>query len=155
MFVGFLVSAAGYLLNAIAGANIVLLAIGAILTGAGTIPASMLIALVIIECADYNEWKEHPRMEGTMGSVNNLGSKIGAALGTASLGFFLSMAGYTGGENMPQGALTMIRLLYGVIPMALYILTAFSLKLYKLNKLMPQIKVDNEARRAKLEEKNR
>lgn len=151
MFVGFLVSAAGYLVNAVAGANIVLLTIGSVLTGAGTIPASMLVPLLIIECADYNEWKRHPRMEGTMGSINNLGAKIGAAFGTAALGFFLSLVKYDGGENMTQGAITMIRLLYGIVPMVLYILTAFSLKLYKLNKMMPQIKADNEARRAEAE----
>ncbi len=149
MFAGFLISAAGYLLNAFAGANMVLLSIAAIFTGAGTIPASMLVPLIIIECADYNEWKNHPRMEGTMGSLNNLGSKIGAALGTGALGVLLSIAGYTGdAATMPDGALTMIRLLWGVVPMVLYLLTAFSLKFYKLNKMMPQIKADNEAKRA-------
>lgn len=149
MFAGFLISAVGYLLNAFAGANIALLAVAAILTGAGTIPASMLVGLIIIECADYNEWSGHPRMEGTMGSLNNLGSKVGAALGTAALGFLLSATGYTGdAATIPEGALTMIRLLWGVVPMVLYILTAFSLKFYKLNKLMPQIKEENEARRA-------
>ena len=107
MFVGFLVSAVGYLINFFAGSNMVLLMIGAVLNGAGTIPASMLISLV----------------------------------------------GYTGSaENMPGGAITMIRLLYSLIPMVLYALTAFSLRLYKLDKLMPQIKADNEARRAAAEQ---
>lgn len=155
MFAGFLVSAAGYLLNAIAGANVVLLVIGAVLTGAGTIPASMLIALVIIECAEFNEWKGNPRMEGTMSSLTGLGAKIGAAVGAGALGVLLSAVGYTGdAAAMPDSAYTMIRLLYGVIPMVLYVATAFSLKLYKLNKMMPQIKAENEERRAKAVEKN-
>lgn len=150
---GFLISAVGYVFNAIAGANVGLLVIGAILTGAGTVPASMLLGLVIIECADYNEWKGIPRMEGTLGSVNGLAQKIGAALGTGALGVFLSMAGYNGDTaNMPGAAITMIKLLYGIIPMILYILTALTLKGYKLNKMMPQIKADNEARRAKAAE---
>lgn len=153
MFVGFLVSAVGYLINFFAGSNMILLMIGAVLTGAGTIPASMLISLVIIECADFNEWKGIPRMEGTMSSINSFGSKVGAALGAGALGVILSLVGYTGNaENMPGGALTMIRLLYSLIPMVLYAFTAFSLKLYKLDKLMPQIKADNEARRAAAEQ---
>ena len=153
MFVGFLVSAVGYLINFFAGSNMVLLMIGAVLNGAGTIPASMLISLVIIECADFNEWKGIPRMEGTMSSINSFGSKVGAALGAGALGIILSLVGYTGSaENMPGGAIAMIRLLYSLIPMVLYTFTAFSLKLYKLDKLMPQIKADNEARRAAAEQ---
>lgn len=156
MIAGFVISAVGYLFNAIAGANMGLLAIGAILTGAGTVPANMLIALVIIECADYNEWKGIPRMEGTMSSINGLAQKVGAAIGTGALGILLSLAGYNGdAANMPQTAITMIKLLYGIVPMALYLLTALTLKGYKLNKMMPQIKADNEARRAAAAEKEK
>ncbi len=124
MFVGFMVSAVGYLINFFAGSNMILLMIGAVFSGAGTIPASMLISLVIIECADFNEWKGIPRMEGTMSSFNSFGSKVGAALGTGALGVILSLVGYTGeAESMPGGAITMIRLLYSLIPMVLYALT--------------------------------
>lgn len=155
MFVGFLVSAVGYLINFFAGSNMVLLMVGAVLTGTGTIPASMLISLVIIECVDFNEWKGIPRMEGTMSSINSFGSKVGAALGAGALGIILSLVGYTGNaENMPGGAITMIRLLYSLIPMVLYAITAFFLKLYKLDKLMPQIKADSEARRAAAQAKS-
>ncbi|WP_302419720.1 MFS transporter [Blautia marasmi] len=150
MFVGFLVSAIGYLINAVAGANMPLLLVGSMLTGAGTIPASMLIALIIIECAEFNEWKGNPRMEGTMSSLAGLGAKVGAALGAGALGILLSMVGYTGvAETMSETSYTMIRLLYGIVPMILYVLTALSLRIYKLDKLMPQIKADNEARRSR------
>lgn len=74
MMAGFIVSAAGYLLNFIAGSNVALLSVAAILWGAGTIPASMLSALVVIECADFNEWKGNHRMEGTMSSLVGLGA---------------------------------------------------------------------------------
>lgn len=152
MIAGFLISAAGYLLNAIAGANMALLTVGGILTGAGTVPASMLVGLVLIECGDYNEWKGIHRMDGTMGSINGLASKVGAAIGTGALGILLSAVGYSGdAANMQGAAITMIRLLYGIVPMILYLLTALTLKGYKLNKMMPQIKADNEARRAEAE----
>lgn len=156
MIAGFLISAAGYFLNAIAGGNVGLLTVAGILTGAGTVPASMLVGLVIIECGDYNEWKGIHRMDGTMSSINGLASKVGAAVGTGALGILLSLAGYNGdAANMPQTAITMIKLLYGIVPMALYLLTALTLKGYKLNKMMPQIKADNEARRAAAAEKEK
>lgn len=147
MTFGFLLSAFGYFLNAIAGANVALLMLGAFCTGTGTVPASMLIALPIIQCADYNEWIKRPRMEGTMSSLNGLASKIGAAVGTGALGILLTAVGYTGDASTTSASLLMIRLLYGVIPMVLYILVALSLKFYKLDKLMPQIKAEIEERR--------
>lgn len=149
MMAGFIVSAVGYLLNFVAGGNVVLLAIAAIMWGAGTIPASMLSALVIIECADYNEWKGNHRMEGTMSSLVGLGAKIGAALGAGALGVLLSMVGYTGdAATMPSSALTMIQMLFTLVPAALYVLVALSLKGYTLNKNLAQIREENERNRA-------
>lgn len=149
MMVGFIVSALGYLLNFVAGGNVAGLAVAAIMWGAGTIPASMLSALVIIECADYNEWKGNHRMEGTMSSLVGLGAKAGAALGAGSLGLLLSMVGYTGdAAAMPSSALTMIRMLFTLVPAVLYVLVALSLKGYTLNKNLDQIRADNEKNRA-------
>ncbi|MDO5338169.1 MAG: MFS transporter [Eubacteriales bacterium] len=149
MMAGFFVSAAGYLLKFVAGGNVALLAVAAIMRGAGTIPASMLNALVIIECADYNEWKGNHRMEGTMSSLVGLGAKIGAALGAGALGVLLSMAGYTGdAATMPTSAMMMIRMLFTLVPAVLYVVVGISLKGYTLNKDLDQIRAENEANRA-------
>jgi Na+/melibiose symporter and related transporters len=150
MFAGFLLSAAGYLLNFFAGANIILLAVAAVMTGTGTVPGSMLISLAVLECAEYNEWKGRPRMEGTMSSVVSLAKKIGAAVGSAGLGVMLTLVGYDGAlEVQSDGALMGIRLLFSLIPMVLYIFVALSLKSYfKLDKQMEQIRRENEERRA-------
>ena len=145
---GFLVAAVGYFLNFIAVDNVPLLMIAAILTGGGAVPASMLLTLIIIDCADYNEWRDKHRMEGTMTSFVGLGKKIGAALGAGALGVFLQFANFTGDvATMPQSAYTMIRLLMSFIPMVLYILTGLSMTLYKLDKKMPQIRADIEEKR--------
>ncbi|WP_346908482.1 MFS transporter [Faecalicatena orotica] len=152
MIVGFLISAFGYLLNFFAGTSIVILLVAKILTGMGTVPASMLLALVIIECADFNEWKGIPRMEGTMTSITGLASKIGAALGTGALGVIIDFAGFTGDlATTSETSLTAIRLLFSIVPMILYILVAVSLKGYKLTKLMPQIKENIQAKRESAE----
>lgn len=146
MFVGFIVSAAGYLLNFFAGANVAMLAVAAILTGAGTIPGSMLLALAVLECAEYNEWKGLPRMEGTMSSLNSLAAKVGSALGSAGLGVLLSVVGYNGAlEVQNAGTIMGIRILFSIFPMILYVIVALTLVGYfKLDKQMPQIRKENE-----------
>lgn len=150
MFAGFIVSAAGYLLNFFAGANVALLAVAAVLTGTGTVPGSMLLSLAILECAEYNEWKGRPRMEGTMSSLTNLTKKIGAAVGTAGLGVLLTIVGYDGTLAVQSGTTIMgIRMLFSVVPMVLYVFVALTLQGYfKLDKQMAQIRQENEANRA-------
>ncbi len=149
MMAGFLLSAAGYLINFFAGANFAGRMIVYLFTGAGTVPVSMLMPLAIIECADFNEWKGIRRMEGTLSSINGLATKIGNAAGAGILGVLLQISGYTGDlATTSQGSITMIRMLYSLIPMVAYVLVAVMLYFYKLDKLMPQIKKENQERRA-------
>ena len=82
IFIGCLFSVAGGIINFIAMGNMALLGIGALCTGIGSAPINMLSMLLIVECADYNEWKGLQRMEGTLGSVTGFASKVGAALGS-------------------------------------------------------------------------
>lgn len=126
----------------------VMLMIGQLLTGAGTVPVSMLISLCVIDCAEFNEWKGNHRMEGTMSSLVGLGGKVGAAVGGSVLGVFLSLAGYTGVmETMPSSAFTMIRLLFSLIPMVLFLITGISMLAYlKMEKNLPEIKEENKLR---------
>lgn len=135
-----------------AGDNLVMIAVGNILTGIGTLPISMMFSLLIVECADYNEWCNRPRMEGTLGSINGFATKIGAALGTFLCGVLMSASGYVGGaEVLPDSAVTMIRLLYSLIPAAFYALLLVCLKFYTLDKTIDGMRQDNEERRKKAE----
>lgn len=156
MFVGFFVSAFGLVLNFFAGANVAVLAVAAILTGAGTIPSSMLLPLAILECAEYNEFKNIPRMEGTMSSISSLASKVGAAVGAAGLGVILTFIGYDGSLASQSGMTLMgIRILFSILPAALYIIVALTLVGYfALDKQMPQIQAQNAANRKKAKEQN-
>lgn len=151
---GCLISTVGYAINQFAGASVPLLGVAAVLFGLGSMPISMLINLMIIECADFNEWKGNQRMEGTLGSVTGFATKIGAALGAGVLGVLLSASGYVAdAASIPDSALNMIRALYGIIPAVLWALTAASLLLYKLDKKMPEIRAALEAKRAASQQK--
>lgn len=90
-----------------------------------------------------------------MGSVTGLAGKIGSALGGSVLGVVLSLAGYTGAaETMTGGVILVIRLMFSLIPMVLYIATALCLTGYlKLDKLLPEVREANKARRAAQEMK--
>jgi Na+/melibiose symporter-like transporter len=83
-----------------------------------------------------------------MGAVNNFSGKIGNALGAGLLGILLGAAGYEGTlKAQSNSALFMIRCLYSLIPMIAYIFMFIIMRLYKLDKLLPQIEKENEERR--------
>ena len=147
--VGILVTVAGYIINFFAGSNFALLAVAAVLFGGGTVPISMLTGLMIIDCAEYNEYRGLFRLEGSLSAVNGFANKIGAGLGAGMLGILLGAAGYDGTAAVQSAsAITMIRLLYSLIPAALYFCVYLALRLYKLDKLMPEIRRVNEQKRA-------
>ena len=147
--IGVIVTICGYTINFFAGSTLPLLIIGNILTGAGAVPISMLAGLIIIECADYNEYIGIRRLEGSLGAVDGFAKKVGAGLGSGMLGILIGMAGYDGSLTVqPDSAITMIRLLYSLIPAAMYVAVYLVCRLYKLDKMMPEIKATNEARRA-------
>ena len=129
--------------------------IGAILTGASSVPITMLSALLIIECADYNEHIGLSRMEGSLGAVNGFATKVGAGIGAGILGILIGLAGYDGTLTVqPDSAIMMIRLLYSLIPAALNIVVYLVFRLYTLEKQIPQIRAENEARRTEAEAKH-
>lgn len=147
--VGLIITITGYVINFFAGSFFPLLALGAVLTGAGTVPISMLAGLLIIDCADYNEYKGLYRLEGSLSAVNGFAQKVGAGLGAGMLGILLGMSGYDGMlAAQPTSAIVMIRLLFSLIPAALYVLVYFACHLYTLDKIKPEVQRVNAERRA-------
>lgn len=156
MMIGFFVSAFGYFLNYFGGASAetvrpAILIVAAIFTGAGTIPASMLLPLALMECADYSEWKGIPRMEGSMSALSGLMSKIGSAVGGSVMLMLIGAAGYSGelaqAGTLPGSAITMIRMLFSLVPCVLFVLTGLTLARYDLGKKLPEIHAELEKRR--------
>lgn len=149
LMMGFVIMGTGYLLLFFAGSSVPLLALGSLMMAFGSAPTSAVTPLLLIECAEYNEWKGMPRLEGTMTSVRGFASKIGAGIGSGCLGILMGMSGYISEANavQPDSALLMIRMLYSIIPAVLIILVVFVLKFYDLNKSIAQIREENKQRR--------
>ena len=98
---------------------------------------------------ENNEYIGIRRLEGTLGAVEGFAKKVGAGLGSGLLGILIGMAGYDGNLAVqPASAITMVRLLYSLIPAAMYVIVYLVCRLYKLDKMMPEIKAVNEKSRA-------
>lgn len=152
---GMLACCVGCVINWFALDNIVLIFIATAFKGIGVVPLSMMYGLMVIDCADFNEWKGLPRMEATLGIIPGLAGNVGNALGSFVLGICLSLSGFittVEGEivSQPDSAVLMVRLLASFIPLVFYALAALSMKQYKLSKMMPQIHQDLEVHRAAL-----
>lgn len=114
-----IIGIAGYILNFFAGGNMILLAIGFIISGLASLPGSYMRTPIIMQLSDYNEGKGLPRMEGTLGSAVNFMQKIAQGIGSLLCGVFLSIGGYSGALEAQSGtAIFMIKCLYGLIPAA-------------------------------------
>lgn len=149
MILGAVIGMIGFLIQFIANKNFIVFIIGNMISGVGILPFSYLVSLLVIDCANFNEWKKRPRMEGTLNTVSGIAKKAGSAIGAGFSGVMLGLAGYDKTVAvMPDSAMMMIRVLQGLVPAVCYLLTILCLKIYKLDKLMPQINADNAAAEA-------
>ena len=146
---GALFSCLGYVINYFAGSSMTMLIIGGIITAFAMLPVSYLGNMVQMDLCAYNQHLGLPRMDASIGAIfNGFGSQLGQGFGAWLLGFSLTCAGYIVSEGdtvvaQPESAITMIRLLYSLVPllfMVLLAVTAFLLS--KLSKKMPEIEAE-------------
>lgn len=146
---GFAIVAIGYLLIFFVGGNLIPLVICTMLTSIGCVPYTMMKNIFIVDLANYNEYSDRARMEGTMGALVGLVEKIGAAVGGFVLGVLMTIGGYDGAlEVQPDSALMAIRLCMSVLPAIAFGGIVVLLGLYRLDKIMPELKAKWEARKA-------
>ena len=143
---GAVFSCLGYIVNYFAGASMTMLMIGGIITAFAMLPVSYLGNMVQMDLCSYNQYLGLPRMDASIGALfNGFGTQLGQGFGGWLLGFALTAAGYVASEGdavvaQPESAITMIRMLYSLIPLALMaMLAVVAFSLSKLNKKMPEI----------------
>ena len=143
---GAVFSCLGYIVNYFAGASMTMLMIGGIITAFAMLPVSYLGNMVQMDLCTYNQYLGLPRMDASIGALfNGFGTQLGQGFGGWLLGFALTAAGYVAAEGdavvaQPESAITMIRMLYSLIPLALMaMLAVVAFMLSKLNKKMPEI----------------
>lgn len=136
----------GYALNFIAGDNMVLLMIAAVMYSFAGLPIAYLSGLLLLDCAEYNVLTGHKRMESAVAAISSFGTKIGQGIGAAALGLMLDIFGYVGNaETQTAGAIMGIRCLYSVIPAVMYLLIVIIAAAYKLDKVLPELRAKKAA----------
>lgn len=139
----------------LAGSNLIALAIAGIILGMCTLAPSYLGNLLVIECADYNEYRGQQRMEGTLTSITSFFNNCGSAFGSFVLGVLLSAAGFDGTKQVqPDSAIFMIRFIYAILPAIFMVIAALILQGYKIDKMKPEITAAIAAKQAKLNAAN-
>ena len=148
-FIGMFMQIVGNLLPLADTSSVPLLMVSGTLRGAG--PALLLGVNLSFMCdvVDYGEWKTGKRLEGLVFAGSSMGGKLGLGLGGAILAAMLAAGGYEGAAaSQSQTALNAITLTftwwYSVGSIACTIILFF---LRRLDRQMPQIRTDLEARR--------
>ena len=148
-FAGMFMQIVGNLLPLADTGSVSLLMVAAVLRGAG--PALLLGINLTFLCdvADYGEWKTGKRFEGIVFAGSSMGGKIGLGLGGAIVSAMLDYGGYVGGAvAQSQSALDAITVTftwwYSLGSVACTIILFF---LRRLDRQMPKIRADLEARR--------
>lgn len=105
-----------------------------------TIPMMSIGGVLVANTIEYGEWIHGKRIVGMTNSVISFGSKIGAGLGTAIIGWFLVLGRYDGTlEVQPDSAINMILVICIYLPLVLFIMMYMLLKKYDLDNKYPQI----------------
>jgi glycoside/pentoside/hexuronide:cation symporter, GPH family len=148
-FIGMFMQLIGNLLPLADISSVSLLMVSAALRGAG--PALLLGIMLSFMCdvVDYGEWKTGKRLEGIVFAGSSMGGKIGLGLGGAIVAAILASGGYV--ANAPLQSPSALHAIivtftwwYSLGSIACTIMLFF---LRRLDRQMPQIRVDLEARR--------
>ena len=145
---GAILGVIGYAVRIIGGTNLVTLTVGSLVGSVAVLPVTMMISIYLIDTMDYGEWKTGVRIEGMLGSVNSFCSKLGSGIASAMVGLVMGMAGYDGTLAVQSAsANASIVALFNYVPMVLMIVLLLLAIAYKLDKELPAIKADLEAKR--------
>ncbi len=84
-----------------------------------------------------------------LGSINGFCYKLGSGIASGLVGVVMGAAGYDGSLAVQSAAAnTSIVALYNWVPLVLTVIMLVLAMMYKLDKLMPQIKADLAEKRA-------
>jgi Na+/melibiose symporter-like transporter len=139
----------GFGLKFFAGSNVPLLVITSLIGSVAVLPVSFMINIYVIDCMTYGEWKNGKRADGFLAALIQFCNKVGTGLASASVGFLMGMTGYDGSLTVQSAAANnMIVALYTWIPALILAINLLLLTMHDLDKCMPQIKQELEARKA-------
>lgn len=146
--VGLIVGSVGILIRMLDPENIMLGLVGSVIQTFGMIPLMIVLPPLSADTIEYGEWKYGQRIVGLTNSVNAFGGKIGAALGTAIIGWMLAWGHYSEGSAEQSAAAKQMIIAFNLyIPLVIYIVIAVLLYFFSLEKQYTRILDDLERRK--------
>lgn len=122
---------------------------GLVLLGIGGIPHTAGLFAMVVDIIDYGEWKTGERIDGLTYSATSFGMKVGAGLGAAIVGWGLAWGNYNGALKVQSAeTINAIKMLFTVVPFALFAVGLIIMLFANLDKIYPQISKDLTERRA-------
>lgn len=98
---------------------------------------------VIASCSEYTYLTQGKHVEGTMFSCTSFGQKVGGGIGTAITGWLLEASGYAGtASTQPASAITMMTVMYLVIPFVIEILITLVLSMMNIEDTNNKLKAE-------------
>lgn len=113
--------------------------VGNVIRGLGMMPVLGTFWAMVSDTIEYGHWKTGVRTEGLVYSASSFGIKMGVGLGSAIMGWTLSLSGFTGGSALTPHAASAVWLLYLLLPVFLLAAMVFILLFYRLDQLYPTV----------------
>ena len=149
MIAGSVLHGAGLIIIFIGGSFVPLVLVGVVIGALGYgLKGSMHFAIQP-DPVDYGEWKSGVNISGTLSAVNGFIGKVGMAVASSVAAAMLAASGYVANAPVQQAsALHAISAMYIWIPIATNVLTIVTFLFYDLDKKLPEINKELEARKA-------
>lgn len=143
--IGLVLGVVGSVIRFFAGSNLVLLMICNIMCSVAVLPLACMVNVYLIDCMEYSYLKTGKKVEGVMVSLNNFLGKVAGAVASGGLGIVMGMAGYDGmAAIQTASAVTAIKMLYSLIPAAIFAITFIILCFYDLDKKLAELRAGQE-----------
>ncbi|WP_202914427.1 MFS transporter [Streptococcus sp. S784/96/1] len=149
MGLGMSISAIGYLMTALVGANYTLIMVSNVIKGIGNGFAASCMWGMLSDTIEYGEWKTGIRSAGLANAASSFGSKVGSGVAGAVLGWVMAAGGYDAtAATQSASAVAAVSTLYIYLPLAISVISAVVLLVfYKLDKEYDGIIADLEVRK--------
>ena len=145
--IGSLCMLAGQLLMFISPSSALWIIICSGIRGAGQAAITSTTFAMLADAIEYGQWRTGVRIEGMLYSSASFGSKIGVGISSAAAMSIIGAAGYDGSLAVqPASAMSAIWTLYLVVPIAFIVIMVLLYKIYKLDKIYPQVMADLKKR---------
>ncbi|MCL2630861.1 MAG: glycoside-pentoside-hexuronide (GPH):cation symporter [Firmicutes bacterium] len=127
--------------------------LGLLFRNLGLMPTNVMFMASITDTIEYGEWKTGVRTEGLINSAASFGMKIGTGIGGAIVLWTLAIVGFDSElSTQTTKANNGILLLMIALPAIMYLIMAFLMYLFKLDKNYNQIIKELEERKLKASE---